>query len=274
MGAAPRASRVPRGRVEHLWLEVQGRRTHARIATGYAPGSATPVVLVHGLLVSSRYMAPLVAHLAPWTDVFAPDLPGFGLSEPTEHVLDVPELADALAAWMDRAGLARASLIANSFGCQIAAHFGVRHAERVERIVLQGPSTDSHARSALIQIARWAACGLYEPWSIIPVIFQDYIRAGARAFVDTYRFMLADRIEEQLQRVHVPTLVVAGANDTIVPRRWAEELVSVIPCGELKILPGCAHALNFSAPLELVRVALPFLRGASSIRARRGMMAA
>lgn len=255
------SSNVPLGRVESSWLDVGGKKMHARRAIDSSPAGAPPVVLVHGLLVSSRYMVPLVQHLAPWFPVHAPDLPGFGLSESADRILDVDELADALAAWMDAARIERASLVANSFGCQIAAHFGVRHPGRVDRIVLQGPSTDRHARNALVQIGRWATCGLYEPFGIIPVIFRDYLGAGLRAFLQTYRFMLRDRIEEMLPRVEAPTMVVCGTNDAIVPRSWAEELAGLLPRGELRVVPGSAHAMNFSSPLELCRVARPFLSG-------------
>ncbi len=54
---------------------------HARVPTRQIPTPHTdPVVLVHGLGVSSRYMLPTLALLAPRYRVFAPDLPGFGHS--------------------------------------------------------------------------------------------------------------------------------------------------------------------------------------------------
>ncbi len=56
------------------------------------------VVLVHGLVVSSRYMVPTAERLAPHCRVFAPDLPGFGGSEKPPRVLDVAGLSDALSA--------------------------------------------------------------------------------------------------------------------------------------------------------------------------------
>jgi pimeloyl-ACP methyl ester carboxylesterase len=58
------------------------------------------VVLVHGIGVSSRYMTPIAIELAATCKVYAPDLPGFGLSAKPSRILDVPALADALAAWM------------------------------------------------------------------------------------------------------------------------------------------------------------------------------
>src|SRR3546814_11433128 len=83
-----------------------------------------PVVLVHGLGMSSRYMAPPAQRLASDFRVFAPDLPGFGDSGKPAHILSVPELADALAEWMRVCGLSPAALVAHSFGCQIVTHTG------------------------------------------------------------------------------------------------------------------------------------------------------
>src|SRR3712207_6887962 len=62
--------------------------------------------------------------LFPYTTLFRshvhiPDLPGFGRSTKPPKVLTIPDLADALAAWMAEAGLGRAALVGNSLGCQI-----------------------------------------------------------------------------------------------------------------------------------------------------------
>lgn len=79
------------------------------------------MVLVHGLVVSSRYMVPTLERLAPYHRVYAPDLPGFGKSDKPPRVLNVAELSDSLVAWMEKIGLKSAALVGNSFGCQIIA---------------------------------------------------------------------------------------------------------------------------------------------------------
>jgi hypothetical protein len=47
-------------------------------------------------------------------------------------------------------------------------------------------------------------------------------------------------------------------------QRWAEDAAGRLPNGRLRVIPGAAHAINYGAPLELVRVAAPFLREASA----------
>src|SRR5687767_14905256 len=66
------------GELESRWYEVHDLRMHALVSTEPVPRDRLPVVLVHGLGVSSRYMVPIARHLAPDFRVFAPDLQGFG----------------------------------------------------------------------------------------------------------------------------------------------------------------------------------------------------
>ena len=87
---------------------MNGLPIHALAAVGPVPSSgrgAPPVVPVHGLGLSCRYMVPLARHPAGDFRVFAPDLPGFGDSGRPREVLDVPGLADAPAAWVRATGL-------------------------------------------------------------------------------------------------------------------------------------------------------------------------
>ena len=118
-----------------------------QVSRGEAPSHRPPVVLVHGYGMSSRYMVPLALELAPDFRVYAPDLPGFGRSSKPRKVLDMVELADALAGWMARIGLRRAVMIGNSMGCQVLVEFAVRHEDWVDRLVLQGLTPDPAART-------------------------------------------------------------------------------------------------------------------------------
>lgn len=102
---------------------VDGLRMHGRVSEGPAT-DGPPIVLVHGLVVSGRYMVPLLEELGRSHAVYAPDLPGFGRSEGPARALDVIGLSDALAAWMWSAGLSRAAFVGNSMGCQVIAWAG------------------------------------------------------------------------------------------------------------------------------------------------------
>jgi 2-hydroxy-6-oxonona-2,4-dienedioate hydrolase len=246
------------GRIVSRWTEVGGLLVHARVSVCRPRSTNIPIVLVHGL-VSSRHMLPAAEELAPFAGVWAPDLPGFGRSAKPSHVLDVPALADALGGWMDAAELDRAAFVANSFGCQVVVDLAVRHAARVERIVLNGPTIDPQARSVARQVGRWLLDGRYESPSLVVVLARDYRDAGARRLARTFGHALRDPIAEKLPRVRAPALVVRGGRDPIVPQRWAEEATRLLPSGRLVVVPGVGHAVNYTAPRELARVVLSFL---------------
>lgn len=239
-------------------MDVDGCAIHARSWAGPSGVGTPTVVLVHGLVVSSRYMVPVGERLSARCRVYAPDLPGFGQSDKPPQALGVPALADALARWMSATGIDRAALVGNSFGCQVIADLAVRCPERVERLVLVGPTVDPRARSGFGQAVRWLAEARRDI-RMAPILLADYCRAGPRRALATFRVMLADRIERNLPLIHAPALVVRGRRDRIVPEAWAEQAASLLPRGRLIVVPGAGHAMNFHAPLELARVTLPFL---------------
>jgi 2-hydroxy-6-oxonona-2,4-dienedioate hydrolase len=228
---------------------VNGFSIHARAQVN-ASSSANPVVLVHGIGVSSRYMLPTATGLRDRFSVYAPDLPGFGLSTKPKETLDVSALADALAAWMEATRIPPAALVGNSFGCQVVAQAAACHPQRARSAVLIGPTVDPVARAAARQVARWILNAPPEPLSLAPVILRDYRDAGLRRVIETFREALTGRIEEKLPQIRIPTLVMRGAEDAIVPQRWAEEATDLLPLGRLAVIAGAAHTVNYSAPRD------------------------
>ncbi|QIN80870.1 alpha/beta fold hydrolase [Rubrobacter marinus] len=225
---------------------------HARVPADPAPGGPA-VVLVHGLVVSSRYMTPTLSRLAPRRRVYAPDLPGFGRSEKPPRALDVPGLARALDGWMEATGLGSAVLVGNSMGCQVIAELALRRPARVERAVLQGPTMDPEARTLPRQAARLALDCLREPPSLILVELLDLLAAGPLRSLRTFFHAADDRIEKKLPALAAPVLVVHGERDPIVPERWAREACGLLPDGRFVVVRGAAHAVNYNAPSALAR---------------------
>jgi 2-hydroxy-6-oxonona-2,4-dienedioate hydrolase len=215
------------------------------------------VVLVHGLGVSHRYLVPTARALAPEFQVHAPDLPGFGLSEKPSRVLQLSELADALAE--HARPHAPVVLLANSFGCQIVAECVARYPQLASHTVLVGPTIDPDARTAGRQIWRWLANGRSESPAQLPITLRDYWDAGILRLIATFRYALADRIEDNLPAIGVPTLVVRGARDRVVSQPWAEQVTRLLPRGRLVVVPGAAHTVNFTHPRELSEVVREFV---------------
>jgi len=240
-----------RARLVSEYVRVDGVRMHARVSNGASRGDGTPVVLVHGMVVSSRYMKPLAEILAADMDVYAPDLPGFGKSDAGRGSADVPELAAALDSWMDVVGLERALVVGNSLGCQIAARLAASHPRRASELVLLAPVVEPSARNPFVLAARGLINAGIEPPSLGAIIMQDLCAMGlARAF-GLLRGMLADRIETTLPSVSVPTTIVRGERDPLVSERWVHQLCSLLPRGRTIVIPNAGHALNYNAPEQV-----------------------
>lgn len=243
---------------ESRWTDVDGVRLHHRASLG-SPPEGPPVVLVHGLAVSHRYMMSLAVRLAARYPVLAVDLPGFGLSDEPGRVLDLPELADRLAKWLEVLGAAPAVLLGNSFGCQVAVELAVRHPALVRGLVLDGPITDTRARSAPRQILRWLRDLPREDPSQAPILLRDVLDAGPPRIARTFQISLRDPIERKLPVVGVPVLVTRGGREPIVPERWARQVATLLPRGEFAVVPGSPHNANYSAPGRLAGLVIPFL---------------
>jgi pimeloyl-ACP methyl ester carboxylesterase len=246
--------------VRREWTQVDGIGLHARVLPA-ARASKGDVVLVHGLVVSSRYMLPLAIWLADEYRVLIPDLPGFGHS-PGAGTLDVEALADAFAAWSAARALRQPHLVANSFGCQIAATATVRHPGRFGSLALIGPTIDPAAHSAIRQALRWLRSSPQEPVALNLVIARDYLDAGPRRALGTIRHALDDHIDRTLPQVTVPVRIIRGDADPIVPQSWAEAATRLAR-GRLTVIDG-GHTLNFSRPAA---VAATLLRGFDEVQA-------
>jgi len=250
-----------RGELRSTWLTIGGVLMHARVSTAAkTPGS--PIVLVHGLGVSSRYMIPTALLLAPDYRVYAPDLPGSGRSGRPAHILNIDELADALAAWMRANGLRDAILIGNSLGCQTIAAL----AALIARAVFIGPTMDPQARTTLQEFGRLLVDSWRESFTQPFLTLFDYWLTGPYRTWRTLQYGLHDRLEAKLPQITIPVLIVRGGRDPIVPQSWVAEIERLLPCGRLIVIPSGAHTLNYSSPQHLLRVLRPFLRAATVSR--------
>lgn len=243
----------------NCWYTVRNFKMFARISMNQQEVERIPIILLHGLGVSGRYMLPTATRLAADYKVFVPDLPGFGGSDKPAHALGVQALADLLSAWLDDLGIGKAVFLGNSLGCQVIVDLAVRHPQHVHSAILVGPTVDRVGHTFIRQLWRAFRDLLREPWSLWPILALDYWATGTRRLLETCRVALGDPVQENFARMHVPTLVVRGGRDTIVPQRWVEEVVTLLPCGRLAVIPNGTHATNYSSPDELARIASEFI---------------
>ncbi|GAC1519683.1 MAG: hypothetical protein NVS2B16_26190 [Chloroflexota bacterium] len=244
-------------------IDVGAHRVFSRERTRGAPPAGPSVVLVHGYVISGRYMLPLMDELAPHYRVYVPDLPGWGKSSKPAHALPLAQLADVLAAWVEILGLVRPVFLGNSFGCQIVAELAVRHADLPSALILLGPTVDPTAQNLWQQAVRLALDAPHERLSLWALELEDLVRMGLPRAAETVRIMVGDRIEDKLPKITVPTLVMRGSRDPIAPQRWGEEASRLLPYGTLAVIAGAPHAANFSTPELVTEAAVPFIREAS-----------
>ena len=218
----------------------------------------TPIVLVHGL-TSSRTLKPLIRALGARRPVYAPDLPGFGMSDQPIRPLDVRGLANALHRWLCDHDLAPAIVVGVSFGSQVAVDLALRHSTAVDRLVLVGPTFDPKARSASRLALRWVRNAPHWSPRLAPTLMHDLIDAGPWRSARTLREALGDRVERKLSRVRAPTLVVRPERDHLVPEAWAERVAELIPHSELVVLPKAAHSIGPRTATRLAALLVGFL---------------
>jgi 2-hydroxy-6-oxonona-2,4-dienedioate hydrolase len=253
-------------------MRVGGLGVHVRLSAEGSPGAASgalPLVLVHGLGVSSRYMIPLAELLAAGRPVYAPDLPGFGRSDKPRRAFDVHEQAEFLASWMPAMGLERADFLGHSLGCQVVADLAFHHPERVLRLALAAPTIDDRGRSVRQELGRLLRDSWREPFSLVPIVVGDYARAGLGRALRTLRYALADRIEEKLPSLPMRTLVLRGERDPVVSEGWTERVEELLPAGRRAVVARAAHAFQYSFPREVADLLIQFLdedRSAADMR--------
>ena len=211
------------------------------------------------MIVSSRYLLPAAVELAADRPVLVPDLPGYGLSDPPSAPLDLPALADALIECAVAAGHQRVSLVGNSFGAQVVVEAARRHPDRIARVALLGPTVDPAARSVFRQYLRWQRNAPDEHLSCIPVMARDLADVGLRRATRLLRVMVDDPIEDKLPQVRCPALVLRPGRDRVVPAGWARRVATLLPRGELAVVPGYAHMAHYSGALAVVPVLRRFL---------------
>jgi pimeloyl-ACP methyl ester carboxylesterase len=222
---------------------------------------APPIVFVHGLGVSTRYMAPTMVRLAEDFHVAGPDLPGFGRSGSPPHPLSLAELALALEGWLEARGIGPAIFVGNSYGCQVILELVTRAPHRALGLVLNAPTMDPAHRTALGQFLRVVADVPREPWKLALLVARDYLRAGPWRLLVTLGHALADRVEEKLPLIGVPTLVVCGARDPVVTVQWGSEVARLVgteipgaPGATLQCVGDAAHALPFDDPITFAAI--------------------
>ena len=262
----------------------------------YQAGVAdSPVILLHGggtdhALLSWKLTYPA---LAPTHQVFLPNWPGYGQSAPLRGLYTTDILVGCLGDLMDAWQIERADFVGVSMGGGAAIGYTLANPHRVRQLVL----VDSYGlqekapfhelsylmvRTPLLMPLSWALIR-YSRWLTklsIGTIFHDQ-RAITDELVDDvfaavrmpesgrafYQFQrrevrwkrLRTNYLTRLPELKVPTLLVHGEKDALVPVKWAKMAVELIPDARLQVIEQCGHWPQREKPAEFNRILLEFL---------------
>ncbi|GAA2039345.1 alpha/beta fold hydrolase [Terrabacter terrae] len=250
---------LPGSALTEHWTLIDGVKVFYRASAG-PPGAAT-MMHVHGFGLSGRYLLPTAERLSGQFRTLVPDLPGFGRSGRPREALDVPELGAAVAAFLDDRGVESVTLVGNSMGCAVICEFAHLFPDRLERAVLVSPAGGLHNQPLRRAVQQLAQDGIREPLGLIRVAVPDYVRFGVPSTMRTFRALTRYPALDRLLALHIPTLVVLGSEDPLMPAppRVKEVASRFETRVVLVVIDGAAHAVNFSHPGELANVTRRFM---------------
>ncbi len=217
--------------LDPCYLATPLGHVHVRRA-GVRRAGAPPIVLIHQTPGDGASMAALADALVPrWT--VAPDLPGFGASEPLVGAPSVAGWAAAIAAALDRLEIEGAIVVGHHAGAAVAARLAVAHRPRVRALLLSAPPLlDAAARAALERrvpppvapardgrhvAAAWARVLAKAPALAPEPADREAVHALAAGdgYPAAYRAVLAHDLAADLAALRVPTVVTTGPDDPL-----------------------------------------------------------
>lgn len=235
------------------------------------------LVLVHGFLGGSAQWAPQRAEFENHFDIFAVDLPGFGVS----HELEAPSRIADFAAYvfdrLDAAGIERFHLLGHSMGGMIVQEMARQQLARIDRLVLYGtgPQGAMPGRFETLAESRQRASDdgveatasrIAATWFLEGSEAREYAACADIARQASMQAILAGLSAMEtwsgvdfLPRISAPTLVLWGDGDRAYQWSQPEQLWRTIPGAQLAVIPGCSHAVHLEKPALFNAVLEDFL---------------
>ena len=279
--------------LEKRSLQIHGHEVSYRIG-GPDPSEGAPVLLlIHGMAGSSGTWRDVGPTLAEHYTVIAPDLLGHGASDKPRHDYSLGAFASSLRDLMVALRVERATLVGQSLGGGIAMQFAYQHPERIERLVLVNSGGLGQEVSWILR-----ALTLPGAEYVMPVLFPSFVRDAGdavrrtlgsfglrapqmeeewrgyaslthpetrQAFVKTLRAVIdlggqsVSAHDRLYLAEHLPTLIVWGEKDHIIPVAHAHAAHAAMPGSELVLFDDCGHFPHVEQPQRFVEVLESFL---------------
>jgi 3-oxoadipate enol-lactonase len=245
-----------------------------------AGGEGSPVLFVHGFPLDRTIWRPVMSTLTGWRRI-APDLRGMGLSDAPETGYAMAEYADDLVALLDALHVERAIVCGLSMGGYVAFELMRRHPSRVQGLVLMSTRAGADdvegraRRDAMAARVRRDGTGFLAD-EMVPKLLAaasietmpDVVRqvstmvtaSPADGIVGALAAM-RDRSDARdlLPRIAVPTLVVAGSDDQLIPLGESRAMATAIPQAHFAVIPSAGHLAPLEQSVNTSRVIREFL---------------
>jgi pimeloyl-ACP methyl ester carboxylesterase len=242
-------------------LDVNGVRTVVQTA-----GDGEPLVFFHGAGTITGFDSLLP--LAERFRLVVPHHPGFGLSGDDPTVGRIEDYARHYLDVFDALNIGELSLVGHSMGGWLAATFGIDSTDRVRRLVLAAPLGLRVADHPTTDIFTIPNEELLEHLAADPSIFDgkvpdpptpEFLAQSYRETTSAARILWErpydPRLPRWLHRLTMPTLLLWGDADRIVPVEQIDVWADHVRGAERKVLPGIGHLLFDEAPDAVTAVA-------------------
>jgi pimeloyl-ACP methyl ester carboxylesterase len=252
-------------------------------------GDREPVVFVHGLGGQWQNWLENLPRVAGERRALALDLPGFGLTPEPRDDISISGYGRFVDAFCERLGLGEVAMVGNSMGGFIAAEVAIQVPRRVSRLVLvsaAGISSANILRTPILTAGRLmgaiatntaarhramaarpktrhvslALVARYPALLRADLAYEGlYKGAGKPGFDDALSACLDYDFTDRLPEVSVPTLIVWGENDSIIPVRDANEFERLIPDSRKVVMRETGHIPMAERPQAFNDLLMDFL---------------
>lgn len=248
-------------------------------------GRGAPLVFIHGFPFNRAVWQPQVDAFRARYRVIAPDLRGFGESETLSSVSTMAQFADDVHTLLNHLHSGPVVLIGHSMGGYVALAFVRQYPAMLRGLMLVGtrsgadtPETAAGRRATARKVKTEGVDVVVDamaPKMLSPKNSDIAMASRVRELmshatptgVSGALLGMAERPDstQLLSKISVPTLIVAGADDMIIPPIESEKLADTIKEAQLKIIPDAGHLVTFEKPAQFNRALTEWLERTGNI---------
>lgn len=260
--------------VDSSYVQVDGYRIHYFEA--HPPqGPGTPLVLIHGIGSRGEDWAPMIAPLAAQGfHVYVPDLLGYGRSPQPDVDYAISLEEKTVQHFMDALHIRQADLGGWSMGGWIALRMALDHPDRLNRLVVYDaagiyfpPTFDA---SLFVPKDAAGLAALRHVLSPIDRPFPAFVARSAVQLLNHNGWIIErsfyamengrDLMDFRLNSIRVPTLIVWGSVDQLIPLSVGQRMHDAIPNSSLVAITGCGHLAPSECPVQVLKATTDFLK--------------